>query len=58
MSDILPNDLLPLPTPDCPLCGGETFLAPMHKAVEKVMSVFRCKKCDVEYPVVRKGGGL
>jgi len=54
MSDILPNDLLPDPVPNCPVCGGETFLAPMHKAVEKVMDVFRCRKCEVEYPVVRK----
>lgn len=55
MSDTMPNDFLPLsPSPACPVCGGETFLAPMHKAVEKVLSVFRCRRCDVEYPVVRK----
>lgn len=55
MSDIQPNDLLPVPTPNCPLCGGETFLAQMHAAVAKVMDVFRCRICGVDYPVVRKG---
>jgi hypothetical protein len=56
MSDIQPSDLIPLPsTPPCPLCGGETFLTQMHAAVAKVTDVFRCRKCDVEYPVVRKG---
>jgi hypothetical protein len=55
MSDIQTGDLIPKPYPSCPLCGGETFLAQMHKAVEKVMDVFRCRSCDVEYPVVRKG---
>lgn len=56
MSDIQPSDLLPIPAPHCPVCGGETFLAPMHKAVEKVTSVFRCRKCGVEYPVGRGDG--
>ena len=58
MSDIQPNDFLPIPTPNCPLCGGETFLTQMHAAVAKVMDVFRCRKCNVEYPVVRKGGQI
>lgn len=56
MSDLSIGDLNPAPTPPCPLCGGETFLTQMHKAVSKVTDVFRCKRCDVEYPVVRKGG--
>lgn len=55
MSDIQPNERLPVPAPNCPLCGGAMFLAPMHKAVEKVTNVFRCSQCGVEYPVVRKG---
>ena len=54
MSDIQPNELHPMPVPKCPLCAGEMFLAPMHKAVEKVTLVFRCRDCGVEYPVVRK----
>lgn len=54
MSDFSIGDLIPNPTPPCPLCGGETFLRDMHKAVAKVTDVFRCKACDVEYPVVRK----
>jgi tRNA(Ile2) C34 agmatinyltransferase TiaS len=55
MSDVSIGDLIPTPTPACPVCGGETVLTDMHKAVAKVTDVFRCKRCDVEYPVVRKG---
>lgn len=55
MTDSLPNLSPSMLTPNCPLCGGETFLAPMHKAVEKSTSVFRCRKCGVDYPVVRQG---
>lgn len=51
MSDTTPSDFLSLPTPNCPICGGETFLAPMHKAVEKVTDIFRCRRCGVNYPV-------
>jgi tRNA(Ile2) C34 agmatinyltransferase TiaS len=45
----------PPPTPPCPLCGGEMIAAPVHAAVAKVTDVFRCKRCNVEYPVARKG---
>ncbi len=54
MSDTLPNDLIIEPLPNCPLCGGDTLLAPMHKAVEKVLNIFRCRKCGVEYPMVKR----
>jgi predicted RNA-binding Zn-ribbon protein involved in translation (DUF1610 family) len=54
MSELQPNELLPMPVPKCPLCGGEMFLAPMHKAVERTVNVFRCQECGVQYPVVRK----
>jgi hypothetical protein len=54
MSDLYVGNLQPLPTPSCPVCGGETLLADVHKAVAKVTDVFRCKRCHVEYPVVRK----
>lgn len=43
-------------TPNCPLCGSRTLLAPMHKAVEAVVNVFRCTACDVLYPVTKKRG--
>jgi len=55
MSDFQPSDLMP--TPNCPLCGGETFLIKMHAAVAAVMNVFRCRVCNVEYPVVKKDAG-
>jgi hypothetical protein len=55
MSDFSIGDLTP--TPACPVCGGETFLREMHKAVAKVTDVFRCRRCEVEYPVMRKGEG-
>jgi hypothetical protein len=54
MSEFQPSELLPLPVPKCPLCGGEMFLAPMHKAVAKMVNVFRCRVCGVNYPVERK----
>jgi hypothetical protein len=54
MSDFQPSDLIPVPRPNCPLCGGETFLTQMHKAVAAATNVFRCHACDVEYPVVKK----
>jgi tRNA(Ile2) C34 agmatinyltransferase TiaS len=54
MPDLSIDELNPAPTPSCPVCGGETILADMHKAVAKVTDVFRCKRCHVEYPVVRK----
>ena len=46
-----------LATPDCPLCGATTLLAPMHKAVEAVVNVFRCTACHV-YPVTKKTDGV
>jgi hypothetical protein len=52
-SDLQPSDLIPS-APNCPLCGGETFLTQMHKAVAAAMNVFRCRACHVEYPVVKK----
>jgi len=57
MSDLSIGDFIPRPAPPCPVCGGETILTDMHKAVAKVTDVFRCKRCDVEYPVVRKAEG-
>jgi predicted RNA-binding Zn-ribbon protein involved in translation (DUF1610 family) len=54
MTDVSIGDLNPAPNPPCPVCGGETVLTEMHKAVAKVTDVFRCKRCGVEYPVVRK----
>lgn len=54
MSDLSIGDFVPAPTPPCPICGGETILTQMHKAVAKVSDVFRCKRCNVEYPVMRK----
>ena len=56
MSEILTGNLIPIPTPPCPVCGGETIMQQVHKAVAAVTDVFRCKRCDVEYPVVRKQG--
>lgn len=46
--------LTPPPNPLCPVCGGDTVRAEVSKAVAKVTDVFRCKRCHVEYPVVRK----
>jgi hypothetical protein len=54
MSDFQPTDLVPASGPACPLCGGETCLTQMHKAVAAAMNVFRCRVCNVEYPVVKK----
>lgn len=54
MPDLSIDELNPAPTPSCPVCGGETILADVHKAVAKVTDVFRCTRCHVEYPVVRK----
>lgn len=54
MSEFQPNELLPVSVPKCPLCRGEMFLAPMHKAVAKTVNVFRCRECGVDYPVERK----
>jgi hypothetical protein len=56
MSDIHTGDLIPKAAPPCPVCGGETLLQTVHKAVAAVTDVFRCKHCDVEYPVVKKQG--
>lgn len=53
MSDFQRSDLIPTPAPHCPLCGGETFLTQMHKAVAAALNVFRCRSCNVEYPVVK-----
>ncbi len=47
----------PVPAPPCPVCGGETIAAQVHAAVAKVTDVFRCKRCHVEYPVMKKHGG-
>ena len=54
MTDIHIGDLNLPSTPPCPLCGGETVLTQMHKAVAKATDVFRCTQCGVEYPVPRK----
>jgi hypothetical protein len=54
MSDLSIGNLNAAPTPRCPVCGGETILTDMHKAVAKVTEVFRCTRCHVEYPVARK----
>lgn len=43
----------PIATPPCPLCGGETVLKPVHKAVAAALSVFVCRKCAVEWPVTK-----
>jgi Zn ribbon nucleic-acid-binding protein len=50
--DIKPSDAIA--TPNCPLCSARTVLAPMHKAVEAVVNVFRCTACGVLYPVTKK----
>lgn len=57
MSDLQTGEVSPKPTPPCPVCGGETFLTQAHRAVAAVTDVFRCKRCGVDYPVTRKGGG-
>lgn len=59
MSDIYVGNIFPepMPTPPCPVCGGETVPTHMHAAVARHTDVFRCKRCDVEYPVVKKTGG-
>lgn len=57
MSDLSIGDLNAAPTPRCPVCGGETILTDTPKPVAKVTDVFRCKRCHVEYPVVRKAEG-
>lgn len=57
MSDFQPSDLIPTPSPNCPLCGGDTFLTQMHAAVAAVLNVFRCRACNVEFPVVKKDAG-
>lgn len=54
MSDISVGNLIPAPTPPCPVCGGDTIMQTVHKAVAAVTDVFRCKRCHVEYPVPRK----
>ncbi|RKE74377.1 hypothetical protein [Pseudorhodoplanes sinuspersici] len=60
MSDFKTSDIKPdshsdaIATPNCPLCGANTVLAPMHKAVEAVVNVFRCTACGVLYPVAKK----
>jgi hypothetical protein len=54
MSDVQTGTMNPQPTPPCPVCGGETFLSAMHAAVARVTDVFRCRRCDVTYQVVRK----
>lgn len=58
MSDISIGNVFtdPIPTPACPVCGGETIAAQMHAAVARVTDVFRCKRCHVEYPVVKSNG--
>lgn len=55
-SDIQPNTKSSdaIATPKCPLCGAAMVLAPMHKAVEAVVNVFRCTACGVLYPVTKK----
>lgn len=41
-------------TPRCPVCGGPTVLAVMHKSVQAALNVFRCTVCYVQYPVVKR----
>ncbi len=54
MSDFHLSDLIATPSPNCPLCGGDTFLTQMHAAVAAVTNVFRCRSCNVEFPVAKK----
>jgi tRNA(Ile2) C34 agmatinyltransferase TiaS len=54
MTSVSIGNLNPPQTPPCPVCGGETALAEAPKAVAKVTDIFRCKRCNVEYPVARK----
>jgi Zn ribbon nucleic-acid-binding protein len=63
MSDFKMSDIQPgikpsdaIPTPICPLCSAAMVLAPMHRAVEAVVNVFRCTECGVQYPVAKKNG--
>lgn len=56
MSDISIGNTFsdPVPAPSCPVCGGEMIAAQTHAAVAKVTDLFRCTRCQVEYPVVKK----
>lgn len=47
MSNVSIGDFTPKPPPPCPVCGGDTALTEMHKAVAKVTDVFRSKRCGV-----------
>jgi hypothetical protein len=42
--------------PPCPICGGATRLKTTHKLAEndKLMYIFFCRTCALEYPVAIK----
>jgi hypothetical protein len=54
MTDTQSADFTPPPNPPCRLCGGDMVLQASHVAVARVLDVFRCTRCGVEYPVAKK----
>jgi hypothetical protein len=41
------------PPPRCPLCAAPTVLKQAHReAGHKILLVFKCGSCAVEYPVI------
>ncbi len=50
MSDIQQTKIV---TPPCPVCTSATALKQTHKHDhERVLLIFKCKSCAVEYPVL------
>ena len=41
-----------LPAPACPMCMGETDVKQVHRELARELIVYKCRTCEVEYPVV------
>ena len=38
--------------PHCPMCAAEMALKKVHRQPTEDHFIFRCEKCELEYPVV------
>lgn len=38
--------------PPCPVCAGKTDVKNVHREPARMLIVFKCRDCAVEYPVV------
>ena len=43
-----------MPAPSCPMCTGETAVKQVHREPAGELIVYKCRICEVEYPVAIK----